>query len=35
VNELEGMLAEATGKRPEPSEIAPLRRGAGNDPAQG
>jgi serine O-acetyltransferase len=35
VNELEGMLAEVTGKRHEPGEVTPLRRGAGNDPAQG
>jgi serine O-acetyltransferase len=35
VNELEGMLAEITGKRPEGAEVRPLRRGAGNDPAGG
>jgi serine O-acetyltransferase len=35
VNELEGMLADLTGKRPEAAEVRPLRRGAGNDPAAG
>ncbi len=35
VNELEGMLADLTGKRPESAEVRPLRRGAGNDPAAG
>ena len=35
VNELEGMLADLTGKRPEVAEVRPLRRGAGNDPASG
>jgi serine O-acetyltransferase len=35
VNELEGMLADVTGKRPDSAEVRPLRRGAGNDPAAG
>lgn len=35
IGELEGMLAEQTGKRPEGAEVRPLRRGAGNDPAAG
>ena len=35
VNELEGMLADLTGKRPDVAEVRPLRRGAGNDPASG
>ncbi len=35
VNELEGMLAELTGKRPEGADVRPLRRSGGNDPAGG
>jgi serine O-acetyltransferase len=35
IGELEGMVAELTGKRPEGAEVRPLRRGAGNDPAAG
>ncbi len=35
VNELEGLVAELTGKRPEPGEVTPLRRRGGNDPAGG
>ena len=35
VNELEGLVAELTGKRPEGAEVRPLRRSAGNDPAGG
>jgi serine O-acetyltransferase len=35
VNELEGMIADLTGKRPEPAEVHPLRRRGGNDPAGG
>ena len=35
VNELEGIVAELTGKRPEAAEVRPLRRSAGNDPAGG
>jgi len=35
VNELEGIVAELTGKRPEGAEVRPLRRSAGNDPAGG
>ena len=35
VNELEGIVAELTGKRPEGAEVRPLRRRGGNDPAGG
>ena len=35
LGELEGMVAELTGKRPEGAEVRPLRRGGGNDPASG
>ena len=35
VNELEGLLADLTGKRPEGAEVRPLRRQQGNDPASG
>ncbi len=36
VNELEGMVAELTGKRPETTaQVTPLRRSRGNDPAGG
>ena len=35
VNELEGIVAELTGKRPEGAEVRPLRRSSGNDPAGG
>ena len=35
VNELEGIVAELTGKRPEGAEVRPLRRSGGNDPAGG
>jgi serine O-acetyltransferase len=36
VSELEGMLAEATGRKPEPSaEVRPLRNIRGSDPAGG
>ena len=35
VNQLEGIVAELTGKRPEGAEVRPLRRSAGNDPAGG
>lgn len=35
VNELEGLVAELTGKRPEGAEVRPLRRSGGNDPAGG
>jgi len=35
VNELEGLVAELTGKRPEAGEVTPLRRRAGSDPAGG
>ena len=35
VNELEGIVADLTGKRPEGAEVRPLRRSAGNDPAGG
>ena len=36
VNELESMLAEATGKRPETgAEVRPLRKRGGSDPASG
>lgn len=35
VNELEGMVAELTGKRPEGADVRPLRRRGGGDPAGG
>ena len=35
LGELESMVAELTGKRPEGAEVRPLRRGGGNDPASG
>jgi serine O-acetyltransferase len=35
LGELEGMVAELTGKRPEGAEVRPIRRGGGNDPASG
>jgi serine O-acetyltransferase len=35
VNELEGTIAELTGKRPETADVRPLRRSRGNDPAGG
>lgn len=35
VNELEGLVADLTGKRPQPGEVTPLRRRGGNDPAGG
>jgi serine O-acetyltransferase len=35
VNELEGLVADLTGKRPEGAEVTPLRRGGGSDPAGG
>ena len=35
VNELEVMVTELTGKRPEGAEVRPLRRSGGNDPAGG
>ncbi len=35
LGELEGMVAELTGKRPEGADVRPLRRGGGNDPAAG
>ena len=35
VGELEGMVAEMTGKRPQGAEVRPLRREGGNDPASG
>jgi len=35
VNELEGLVADLTGKRPEGAEITPLRRRQGQDPAGG
>jgi serine O-acetyltransferase len=35
LGELEGMVAELTGKRPEGADVRPLRRGGGNDPASG
>jgi serine O-acetyltransferase len=35
VNELEGIVADLTGKRPEGAEVRPLRRTGGNDPAGG
>ncbi|MGI8946309.1 MAG: serine O-acetyltransferase [Thermoleophilaceae bacterium] len=35
VDELEGIVADLTGKRPEGAEVRPLRRGGGNDPAGG
>jgi hypothetical protein len=34
VNQLEGLVAELTGKRPEPGQVTPLRR-RGPDPAGG
>jgi serine O-acetyltransferase len=35
VNELEGVVADLTGKRPEPGDVTPLRRKGGGDPAGG
>ena len=35
VNELESLVAELTGKRPEGADVRPLRRQGGNDPAGG
>ena len=35
VNELEGMVGDLTGKRPESAEVHPLRRSRGGDPAGG
>ena len=35
LGELEGMVAELTGKRPEGADVRPLRRGGGTDPASG
>jgi len=35
LGELEGMVAELTGKRPEGADVRPLRRVGGNDPASG
>ncbi len=35
VNEMEGIVAELTGKRPEGAEVRPLRRSGGGDPAGG
>src|SRR4051794_7206844 len=35
VNELEGLVADLTGKRPAGAEVRPLRRTGGNDPAGG
>jgi serine O-acetyltransferase len=35
VNELESLVAELTGKRPEGADVRPLRRHEGNDPAGG
>lgn len=35
VNELEGLVADSTGKRPEGAQITPLRRRRGQDPAGG
>jgi serine O-acetyltransferase len=35
VNELEGLVADLTGKRPDAGEVRPLRRRQGNDPAGG
>jgi serine O-acetyltransferase len=35
VNELESLVAELTGKRPEGADVRPLRRRGGNDPAGG
>ncbi len=35
VNELESLVAEMTGKRPESGEVRPLRRTGGSDPASG
>ncbi|CAN5551654.1 serine O-acetyltransferase [soil metagenome] len=35
LNELEGLVADLTGKRPEGAEVRPLRRRGGGDPAGG
>jgi serine O-acetyltransferase len=35
VNELEAMVAEMTGKRPQGGEVRPLQRTGGSDPASG
>jgi len=35
VSELEGLIADSTGKRPEGAEVRPLRRRGGGDPAGG
>lgn len=35
VNELEGLVADLTGKRPEPAKVTPIRRTGGQDPAGG
>jgi len=35
LNELEGLVADLTGKRPEAGQVRPLRRGGGSDPAAG
>jgi serine O-acetyltransferase len=35
LSELEALVAELTGKRPEGADVRPLRRGGGNDPASG
>ena len=35
VNELESLVADLTGKRPEGADVRPLRRRGGNDPAGG
>jgi len=35
VSELEGIIADTTGKRPESAEVRPLRRRGGGDPAGG
>ncbi len=35
VNELEGLVADSTGKRPEGAEVRPIRRRRGQDPAGG
>ncbi len=35
VNELEGLVADLTGKRPESAKVRPLRRRGGGDPAGG